>query len=158
MVVQSGAENTLSAAAARTEAWRLGVGYEFEQRSDGLEALKKTYGLRVSTVKTMDLGLLYKALEDGQVDMIAANATDGLLSKPGFQALVDDKHAFPPYEVCIAVRQQSLVQWPGLRDALAALAGKFSNDTMRQLNYQVDVDHMPVAEVAAGFLKDAGLR
>lgn len=133
--------------------WILGVGYEFEQRVDGLKALQKTYGLRSSSIKTMDLGLLYKALEDGQVNMIAANATDGLLSKLDVKVLEDDKHAFPPYELCIAVREEQLGAVPGLRAALAELTGKFTDRKMQELNYQVDGRHRPVSEVAAEFLQ-----
>jgi len=147
---------TLTEAVARP--WNLGVGYEFEQRPDGLPALQKTYGLKFTSIKTMDLGLLYKALEDGQVDMIAANATDGLLSRGGLTILRDDKHAFPPYQVSIAVRRQALERIPGLREALAELSGKLSNTTMQELNYQVDVLHHTPAEVAAEFLKQAQLQ
>jgi osmoprotectant transport system substrate-binding protein len=161
MVVRASAKPATLSAAARqppVPGWSLGVGYEFEQRADGLQALKKTYGLRFGTVRTMDLGLLYKALEDGQVSMIAANATDGLLSKGDLKVLADDQHAFPPYEVSIAVRDAALREIPGLREALAELSGKFTNARMQQLNFQVDVRHESVAQVAQEFLKQAGLK
>jgi len=160
MVVRaSTAAATLSDAARPPAAsWNLGVGYEFEQRADGLEALKKIYGLRFGAVKTMDLGLLYKALGDGQVNMIAANATDGLLSKSDLKVLTDDKHAFPPYEVGIAVRNAALRATPGLRATLAELSGKFTNAKMQQLNFQVDVRHESVNQVAQDFLRQAGLK
>ena len=142
----------LSDAAARP--WLLGVGYEFEQRADGLPALERTYGLKWDgKPKSMDLGLLYKALEQKQVDMIAANATDGVLSKLDLKILADDKHAFPPYQVCIAVRQEAMIEAPGLREALSELSGKFTNAKMQEMNYQVDALHRPVAQVAAEFLK-----
>jgi glycine betaine/choline ABC-type transport system substrate-binding protein len=144
---------TLSNAARKPQPWALGVGYEFEQRVDGLKALQQTYALRSNAIKTMDLGLLYRALEDGQVTMIAANATDGLLSKLDVKVLDDDKHAFPPYELCIAAREDSLAAVPGLRAALAELTGKFTDRKMQDLNYQVDGRHRPVAEVAAEFLQ-----
>jgi osmoprotectant transport system substrate-binding protein len=136
--------------------WVLGVGYEFEQRVDGLKALQKTYALRPAQIKTMDLGLLYQALEGGQVNMIAANATDGLLSKLDVKVLEDDKHAFPPYDLCIAAREDRLSTVPGLRAALAELSGKFSDRKMQELNYQVDGRHRPVAEVATEFLQAIG--
>jgi len=144
---------TLSNAAKNPKPWALGVGYEFEQRVDGLKALQQVYALRSSAIKTMDLGLLYRALEDGQVTMIAANATDGLLSKLDVKVLDDDKHAFPPYELCIAARDDRLAAVPGLRAALAELTGKFTDRKMQDLNYQVDGRHRPVAEVAAEFLQ-----
>jgi glycine betaine/choline ABC-type transport system substrate-binding protein len=102
----------------------------------------------------MDLGLLYKALEGKQVGMIAANATDGLLSKLDVKILADDQHAFPPYQVAIAAGQQRLHDTPGMREALLELSGKFTNQSMQQLNYQVDGEHRPVAQVAADFLKE----
>lgn len=139
--------------------WTLGVGYEFEQRADGLAALEKVYGLKVKgSPKTMDLGLLYQALEQKQVDMIAANETDGLLSKLDLQVLEDDQHAFPAYQVSIVAREQLLEQRPEVRSALGELAGKFSNAKMRELNYAVDGEHRPVEAVAAEFLKSAGLK
>jgi len=150
--------NTLTDAASSGQSWTLGVGYEFEQRADGLAALNKAYNLRWNgSPKTMDLGLLYKALEQGQVTMIAANATDGLLSKMDLKLLDDDKHAFPPYQVCILAREDSLRGTPGLREALSVLSGKFTNQRMQELNFEVDGRHRPVAEVAAGFLKQVGL-
>jgi len=151
--------DTLTDAAKQTDGWSLGVGYEFEQRQDGLAALNKAYNPKwKGQPKTMDLGLLYKALEQGQVTMIAANATDGLLSKLDLKMLRDDQHAFPPYQVCVAVRQDSMSQTPGLREALQELSGKLTNQRMQELNYRVDGEHQPVAQVAAEFLKQSGLQ
>jgi glycine betaine/choline ABC-type transport system substrate-binding protein len=149
---------SLSDAGRAARSWKLGAGYEFEQRADGLAALKTTYQLRFDGApRTMDLGLLYQALEQKQVDMIAANATDGLLSKLDLQVLADDRHAFPPYQLCIAVREDRLGQVPGLKPALLELSAKFTNQKMQKLNYQVDGEHQPAAQVAAQFLKEAGL-
>jgi osmoprotectant transport system substrate-binding protein len=149
---------TLTDASKAPEPWTLGVGYEFEQRADGLAALDRTYHLRwKGAPATMDLGLLYKALEQDQVTMIAANSTDGLLSKMDLRVLRDDRHAFPPYQVCIVVRQDILRRTPGLREALVELSGKFTNQEMQNLNFQVDAQHRPVAQVAAEFLKQSGL-
>jgi len=147
-------ENLTDAATVGT-AWGLGVGYEFQQRPDGLAALDRTYHLHWSgSPQTMDLGLLYKALEGKQVTMIAANATDGLLSKMDLKVLADDKHAFPPYQVSIAASQARLNETPRMREALQELSGKFTNQTMQQLNYQVYGEHRPVTQVAAQFLKE----
>jgi osmoprotectant transport system substrate-binding protein len=143
---------TLSAAAAKRP-WRLGAGYEFQQRPDGLAGLLKTYGLRTEGAPVaMDLGLLYAALQAGKVDMIAANSTDGLASVLDVKILADDRHYFPPYECAVVVRQETLSRFPALRGALEELSGKLPDDVMRKLNYAVDGQHRPVAEVAAGFL------
>jgi glycine betaine/choline ABC-type transport system substrate-binding protein len=147
---------TLSDAAAK-RAWRLGAGYEFQQRPDGLEGLLKAYGLRTEGAPvTMDLGLLYAALQAGKVDMIAANSTDGLASVVDVKILADDRHYFPPYECAVVVREQTLARFAGLRAALEELSGKLPDEVMRKLNHTVDGQHRPVAEVAAGFLRSTG--
>ena len=141
------------------EEWILGDGYEFQDRPDGFRNLMSAYPLRWKAAsKALDLGLLYEALAQGQVSMVAANSTDGLLAVRDLKILKDDKHIFPPYQACIAVRSDSLATFPGLRKALEELSGKISDETMRKLNYQVDGKHAPVRDVVAGFLRDAGLR
>jgi glycine betaine/choline ABC-type transport system substrate-binding protein len=140
------------------EGWRLGVGYEFQQRPDGLPGLLKTYKLPLKgSPKTMDLGLLYKALEEKQVDMVAANATDGLLSVLDVKVLRDDKQYFPPYQAALTVRADALAAHPSLKSVLDLLSGKFSDEIMRTLNYQVDGKHRPVSETALFFLRASGL-
>lgn len=144
---------SLSDAARYRPGWTLGIGYEFQQRPDGLAGLVETYGLTLKqTPKTMDLGLLYKAIEQKQVDMVAANATDGMLSVMDLQILRDDKGYFPPYQACILVRAEALAAHPELRPALEELSGRFSDQAMQKLNYQVDGEKKPVAGVAREFL------
>ena len=149
---------TLSDAATHANGWTLGVGYEFQQRPDGLAGLLRTYKLPLKrSPRTMDLGLLYRALEQKQVDMVAASATDGLLSVLDVKVLKDDKRYFPPYQASLAVRADALAKHPPLKRALEQLSGLFSNEIMRTLNYQVDGKHRPVSEVAMTFLRAAKL-
>jgi osmoprotectant transport system substrate-binding protein len=145
--------------AAMARAWRLGAGYEFAHREDGLPGLVKAYGLRLSgSVKTMDLGLLYQALSKKQVDMVAGNSTDGMLSVLPLTALADDRHYFPPYECALVVREGAARQFPALRPALQELSGRINSETMRRLNYELDGKHRPAREIARGFLGSIGLR
>ena len=155
MLAKTAADNhikTLSDAAAKP--WRLGVGYEFTQRPDGLTGLVQTYGLKVDGEPVvMDLGLLYAALKTDRVDLAAANETDGMLGHAEFVVLDDDKHYFPPYECAIAVRNESLKRIPGLQAALAELSGRIDDQAMRRMNEQVDIDHKSAADVAKAFLE-----
>ena len=149
---------SLSDAARYTPGWTLGVGYEFQQRSDGLPKLLATYRLPlIGSPTTMDLGLLYRALLQKQVSMIAANSTDGLLSEPDVTVLRDDRKSFPPYQAAFVVRGDSLEREPSLEQALVELSGKFPEETMRRLNHLVIVQHGSVQAVARQFLKDSGL-
>ncbi len=152
---RSGHYATVSEAEKRTSPWTLGVGYEFLTRPDGYATLMRSYpGLRWTALpKSMDLGLLYRALEQKQVDMAAGNATDGLLSALDLKALVDDRKAFPPYQASIAVRFDSLTEHPGLEAALDALSGRIDEAAMQRMNYEVDEKHRPVRDVAADFLQ-----
>lgn len=149
--------STLSEAATRKAPWKLGIGYEFATRPDGLPGLLKTYGLRTDGApRSMDLGLLYEALEQRKVDMVAGNATDGLITAWGYKILRDDRAFFPSYQCALAVRASSFAAHPRLRNALEELCGRFSDATMRRLNYEVDGRHRSVAEVARTFLEHWG--
>lgn len=148
---------TLSEAASAGP-WRLGAGYEFVTREDGLPGLKKAYGLQIHSTKTMDLGLLYQALDRRQVDMAAGNSTDGLLSVLPLRVLADDRHYFPPYECAIVIRADVAQRFPGAKEALSELSGKISSQAMQRMNYALDGQHRPAKEIAREFLKIAGLQ
>ena len=138
--------------------WRLGVGYEFAERPDGLRGLSAAYGLHFADEpRTMELGLLYRSLAAHQVDIVAGNSTDGAIRALDFVALDDDRHYFPPYEAVPLVREDSLRRWPQIGVALERLAGKISADEMRAMNLAVDGKHRDVAEVVREFRASKGL-
>ena len=138
--------------------WHVGVGYEFLERPDGFRGWSDRYNLHFAeTPRVMDLGLIYRALVDHQVDIVAGNSTDGLIDSLGLLALEDDRHYFPPYDAVPIVRQSTLAQFPQLRAALADLAGKLSAADMRRLNYAVDAQHQDVAAVVRAFRASHGL-
>ncbi len=144
---------TISQAAAFTPQWRAGFGYEFMERPDGYKGLAATYGLHFAeSPRIMDLGLLARALKTKQIDLAAGNTTDGLIPALDLFVLEDDKHYFPPYEAVPITRRQILDHHPEVAQALAELAGKISDDDMRQLNYSVDGQHRDVKEVVREFL------
>jgi osmoprotectant transport system substrate-binding protein len=148
----------LSQAAQYAPQWRLGVGYEFEQRPDGLPGLETAYGLHFAAApRTMDLGLLYRALNAHQVDLIAGNSTDGPIQAFGLVALQDDKHYFPPYQAVPLVRKEALQRWPQMQTALDALANEITADDMRQMNEAIDGEHRDPAEVVREFRNRKGL-
>ena len=145
--------STLSEAAGPAAQWRAGFGYEFMERPDGFPGLARTYGLKFAQPPLlMDLGLLYRALEDKQVDVVAGSATDGVIAARGFVVLEDDKHYFPPYEAVPVVNRAAFERHPALREILSALGGKITAEEMRRLNYAVDGDHRDVKDVVHEFL------
>lgn len=147
------AVRTLSAAAAPARGWTAAFGYEFQARPDGYPRLREVYGLAFADVRTMDLGLLYRALLDRQVDLVVGSATDGLIAAHDLVILADDRHAFPPYEAVPVVRRDALARHPGLGAALARLGGRLDVATMRRMNQAVDGAHRSPADVAAAWIR-----
>jgi osmoprotectant transport system substrate-binding protein len=149
---------TISDVAKVKPPMRLGVGYEFAERPDGLRGLSAAYGLKFDgPPRTMELGLLYRALQAKQVDIVAGNSTDGAIKSHGFVALEDDRHYFPPYEAVPLVREDSLKRWPQIGVAMERLAGKVSDEDMRAMNLAVEQQHRDVAEVVREFRARKGL-
>ncbi|MDE1161634.1 MAG: glycine betaine ABC transporter substrate-binding protein [Acidobacteriaceae bacterium] len=136
----------------------LGVGYEFAERPDGLPGLTAAYGLHFAgSPRTMELGLLYRALQSKQVDVVAGNSTDGAIRSLGFVALADDRHYFPPYDAVPLVREDSLQKWPAIALAERKLAGKISADDMRAMNLAVESQHQDVGDVVRALRARKGL-
>lgn len=133
---------TISQAVQPARGWRAGFGYEFLNRGDGYPGLASRYGLRFAAPPTaMDLGLTYRALADGRVDLIAGDSTSGLIPSLKLQVLLDDRNYFPSYDAVPVFNAASLERHPELVPVLENLAGRLSAATMQQLNAAVDLDH-----------------
>jgi osmoprotectant transport system permease protein len=143
---------TISDAAKISPRWRAGFGQDFMSRTDGYPGFARTYGFRFEEIREMDLSLTYRALAEKQVDLIAGNSTDGLINRYGLVQLEDDRHYFPPYDAVPVVRQATLEQHPGLREALGELGGILNVEEMRRLNYAVDGEHKQAKDVVREFL------
>lgn len=142
---------SISQAVAPARRWRAAFGYEFLNRSDGYPGLSRRYGLELAAPPmAMDLGLTYRALAEGQVDLIAGDSTNGLIPALQLQALEDDRHYFPPYDAVPVFNGASLRRHPELVPVLENLADRISATTMQQLNAAVDLEHQsPEAVVRA---------
>ncbi len=131
---------------------RAGFGYEFLERPDGFSGWSQLYGLHfAASPSVMDLGLIYRALVDKKVDIVAGNSTDGLIDALRLVPLGDDKRYFPPYDAVPVVRRDALTKFPQLRPALADLANKISAEEMRHLNSEVDASQRDPAAVVRAF-------
>lgn len=130
-----------------------GFGYEFAERPDGWTGLLEHYGMSFAEQpRTMDLGLTYRALAAGNVDLIAGNSTDGLIESLGLVILADDRRYFPPYDAAIARRKDLAGKCAAAETALAVLGGSIDDATMRALNLEVDGKKRDVAVVVREFL------
>jgi osmoprotectant transport system permease protein len=144
---------TVDDAARESPRWRAGFGYEFVERPDGYPGLMQAYGLRFpDPPRVMDLTLSYRALAAGQVDLIAGDATAGLIKGLDLVQLEDNRHYFPPYDAAAVARASTLLRYPQVRTALERLAGHISPADMRAMNYAADVEHRDVSDVVRQFL------
>jgi osmoprotectant transport system permease protein len=143
----------LSQLGAHAPRWLAGFGYEFVEREDGFKGLAATYGLQFrEPPRVMDLALIYRALADRQVDVIAGDATAGLIDALHLTALEDDRHYFPPYDAVPLVRAATLLRHPEIGTALKRLAGRVDEAAMRRMNFAVDGNHRDAKDVVREFL------
>jgi osmoprotectant transport system permease protein len=144
---------TIDDAARVAPQWQAGFGYEFLQRPDGYPGLARAYGLHFRTPpRAMDLMLSYRALADGQVDLIAGDATAGLIKALDLVRLEDNRHFFPPYDAVPVARSETLLRYPQVKRALESLAGTVSADDMQAMNYAADGLHEDVRAIVRRFL------
>ncbi len=127
------------------------------QRADGVPGLRKAYDLPLNNTREMDMSLMYDALNNKRVDVSTVFTTDGRIPKYHLQVLIDDKRVSPPYYAAPLVRGAILKRYPQLEMVLAPLANLLDENTMQQLNAEVDSDHKTPHEVALAFLEQRGL-
>jgi len=134
-----------------------GFTLEFKDRKDGYKGMEELYGIHFKNLKTMEPGIRQKALEKGEVQIIDAYATESYMVKLNLVTLKDPKHLFPPYQGAPLLRNETLKKHPELADALNKLAGKITDDEMRQMNYEVDYKNRSAADTAKRYLTKHGL-
>ncbi len=136
---------------------RYGVSHEFLQRADGMPGLRLVYNLDVESAVGMEHDLAYAALRAGAIDVSDGYSTDAKIVTDGLVILRDDKNFFPPYEGAPLVRRDLLTRVPAATAALALLAGRIDEATMRRLNRGIEVERRGLGDVAATFLRGSGI-
>lgn len=136
---------------------KVGFTREFADRNDGYVGLAKLYGFKFANLTTMEPKLRYSAIQSGDIQLIDAYSTDSELAQYKLRVLEDDKGLFPPYQGAPLLRADTSAQYPEVTEVLNQLSGKITDDEMRQMNYQVNVEGKPAAEVARTYLQQKGL-
>lgn len=148
---------TFSDFSAVSDQFILGAVFEFIDRPDGLPGFQEEYDLTFKDVKGMDHGMMYRAINGKEVDVINSYTTDGQLQMYDLRVLEDDRSFFPPYHALPLVREEILEEYPELEAVLQQLEGEIDEEAMQGMNAQVDNEGMMVEIVARGFLKEIGL-
>ncbi|MEK5391434.1 osmoprotectant ABC transporter substrate-binding protein [Margalitia sp. FSL K6-0131] len=133
---------------------RLGVDNSWlKRKGDGYEGFVKEYGFEFGHTFPMQIGLVYKAVQSGKMDVVLAYTTDGRINAYKLEVLEDDKHFFPPYDASPVARNDVLKQHPELKKVLQKLVRKISTEKMQQLNYESDGKMKEPSTVAKEFLE-----
>ncbi len=148
---------TISDIKAMQESIKAGFTLEFNDREDGYVGIQKRYGIDIASVTTMEPKLRYQAIQSGNIDLLDAYSTDSELRQYDLTVLVDDQQLFPPYQGAPLLRKETLEKYPELEKVLGKLANQITDDQMREMNYQVNVEGKNSEDVARAFLKNAGL-
>ncbi|CAN5575184.1 glycine betaine ABC transporter substrate-binding protein [soil metagenome] len=141
---------TISDAVPVSTNWQAGFGQDFMSRKDGYEGFRNAYGFNFTKQpREMDLSLTYQALKAGQIDIIAGNSTDGLISVLDLFQLADDKKYFPPYQAVFIARNDKTEI---LGEVFEKLKNAITTEEMRKLNYEVDAKKRTPKDIAAEFV------
>lgn len=136
---------------------RAGFTLEFNDRKDGYVGMQKRYNMTLANVTTMEPKLRYQAIAAGTIDVLDAYSTDSEIREYGLQVLEDDQALFPPYQGAPLIRKETLAKYPEIEAALNKLANQITDDEMREMNYQVNVEGKSAADVAKAYLQENGL-
>ncbi|MFJ7736322.1 osmoprotectant update ABC transporter permease/substrate-binding subunit OpuFB [Lysinibacillus sp. NPDC097287] len=139
------------------ESIKAGFTLEFNDREDGYLGIQKLYGITLANIKTMEPKLRYQAMNSGDIQLLDAYSTDSEIRQYNLTVLADDQQLFPPYQGAPLVRAETLEKYPEIEQVLNKLANQITDDEMREMNYQVNVEGKNIADVARAFLENTGL-
>jgi osmoprotectant transport system permease protein len=148
---------TISDIKAIQDTIKAGFTLEFNDREDGYLGIQKRYGINIASITTMEPKLRYQAIQSGNIDLLDAYSTDSELRQYDLTVLIDDQQLFPPYQGAPLLRKETLEKYPELEKVLGKLANQITDDEMREMNYQVNVEGKNIEDVARTFLENAGL-
>ncbi len=129
---------------------------EFVYREDGLKGLFKAYDFELDYVE-MEIGLMYRALANKEVDVISGFSTDGRIKAYNLQTLEDNRNYFPPYQAAPVARVAILKKYPEISRSLEKLKNRINNAEMTEMNYKVDEEKMQPQDVAMEFLQSKAM-
>lgn len=136
---------------------KAGFTLEFSDREDGYKGIQSLYGIKFPNLVTMEPKLRYVAVENGEINLVDAYSTDSELQQYGLQVLQDDENLFPPYQGAPLLREETVKEYPEIVDALNKLAGRVTDDEMRKMNYEVNIEGKSPSDVARSYLEGEGI-
>lgn len=128
-----------------------------ERENDGYPAFKEVYGIEFGDTSPMEIGLVYDAVKNGEMDVVLAYSTDPRMVSYNLRLLEDDLNFFPPYDAVPFIRQEVLDAYPEIEEVIQPLLGAFDEEKIAELSGKVDNDGQEIEDVAKQYLEDEGL-
>lgn len=122
------------------------------REGDGYKAFVEAYSFDFKRTYPMQIGLVYDAVQAGEVDVVLGYTTDGRIASYELTVLEDDLNFFPPYDASMIATNELLEAKPHIKPIMSLLVGKISTEKMQELNYLSDNNLMEPAIVAENFL------
>jgi osmoprotectant transport system substrate-binding protein len=134
-------------------------------RPDGLPLLKREYGFNPKQIRTVDISLRYKPIEDGQANCVYAFGTDPKLGQLDLVLIEDDKGtysaglSYQTFPVVSTAFYDGLTeeQRTSFTETLDAVNAALTQEAIIPLISRVEFDQEDPEDVAAEFLSEAGL-
>jgi osmoprotectant transport system permease protein len=100
---------------------------------------------------------MYRALADGEADVISAFSSDGRIAADHLVVLTDPRRAIPPYDAVILISPKRAND-ARLKAALGPLIGAIPVAAIRAANYSVDRDQSKQTPAQAARALAQGLK
>jgi osmoprotectant transport system substrate-binding protein len=131
----------------------LGARPEFLNREEGALGMKKVYGVKNFSFKSLALGLQYQALDSGAVQAIDVFTTDPQLASGKYVVLKDPKNIFGFQNIALVVNKDKVSACPALMTTVNSINKLLTTPAIIAMNKAVAIDHQQAAAVAGAFLK-----
>ena len=132
---------------------------DFRTRFDGLPGLERAYGFQLPEENLIETSVdaVYDATDEAEIcNFGVVFTTNGFIDELDLKLLKDDKNFFAVYNPALTIRQDVFKQYPQLRKLFVPISQKLDTETLRNLNYAVDVEGKSPENVAENWLKAEG--
>ncbi len=131
----------------------------FRSRFDGLPGMERAYGFQFPEENLIEVSVdaVYGAVDESEIcNFGVVFTTSGFIRDLDLQLLEDDEKFFAVYNPSLNIRQETLKEYPQLEKVFVPISKELDTQTLRRLNYAVDVKGEPPDRVARRWLQENG--
>jgi osmoprotectant transport system substrate-binding protein len=132
---------------------------DFRTRFDGLPGMERAYGFQFPEDNLIEVSLdaVYGAANEAEIcNFGVVFTTSGFIREQNLQLLEDDRDFFAVYNPSLTMQRDTLENYPQLRELFAPISRELDTETLRRLNYAVEVEGETPEAVAERWLRENG--